>query len=119
MKRILVVDDDPNIVELLQLRLEANGYEVSTASNGIEAFAQAKEQRPDLIVLDAAMPIMDGYQFMQEVRWRAEFKDIPILVLTARTHTKDLFDAIGIANFLSKPFDSKKLLGMVSECIKN
>ena len=68
MKKILVVDDDPNIVELLQLRLEANGYEVLTASNGIAAFAEVKERRPDLIVLDAAMPIMDGYQFVQEVR---------------------------------------------------
>ena len=119
MKRILVVDDDPNILELLQLRLEANGYEVSTASNGIAAFAEAKERMPDLIVLDAAMPVMDGYQFVREVRWKTEFKDIPILILTARTHTKYLFETIGIANFLSKPLDPKKLLGMVSECIKN
>ena len=119
MKKILVVDDDPGICELLESRLNTNGYEVIKSSNGVEAFVKAKDEKPDLIILDAAMPVMDGYQFVKETRWQAEIKDIPILILTARMNTKEMFDAIGIAHFLTKPFDSKKLLGMVAECVKN
>ncbi|MBI3601718.1 MAG: response regulator transcription factor [Candidatus Omnitrophica bacterium] len=118
MKKILVVDDDPNICELLKLRLESNGYEVIKASNGVEAFVKASDEKPDLIILDVAMPTMDGLEFVRSTR-RFDMKDIPILILTARTNSKEIFDTFGVANFLTKPFDSKELLGKVAECIKN
>jgi DNA-binding response OmpR family regulator len=117
MKKILVVDDDPNICDLLRIRLEANGYEVTTASNGVLAYVKANDEKPDLIILDVAMPTMDGLKFVQATRWQTEMKDIPILILTARLNTKELFDSLGIAHFLTKPFESKELLGMVAECV--
>ncbi len=118
MKKILVVDDDPNICELLKIRLESNGYEVTTASNGVEAFVKVNDDKPDLIILDVAMPTMDGLEFVRSTRW-LDTKDIPILILTARTNSKEIFDALGVADFLTKPFDPKELLGKVAECIKN
>ncbi len=113
MKKILVVDDDPNICELLEMRLGANGYEVLKAFNGVEAFVKASDEKPDLIVLDVSMPTMDGLKFVQETRWR-EIKDIPILILSARTNTKNIFDELGFKNFLNKPFDSKELLQKIA-----
>src|ERR1700735_1580120 len=117
MKKILVVDDDPNICENLKLRLESSGYTVSTASNGVVAFVKASEEKPDLIILDVSMPTMDGLKFVQATRW--EMEDIPILILTARVNTKEIFDSLGVDHFLPKPYDSKELLGMVAECVKS
>ena len=113
IKKILVVDDDPDIVELLKVRLEENGYGVMTASNGIEAFAKAREEKPDLIVLDAAMPVMDGYTFAREIKWHSEIKDVPILVLTAHFYMREIFDDIGIERFLTKPLEADELLDKV------
>lgn len=118
MKKILVVDDDPSLCRLLEIRLESNGYEVMKASNGVEAFAKASDERPDLIILDVSMPIMDGYEFVRSTRW-LDLKDIPILILSARVNTKEMFDALGVSDFLAKPFDFNELLGKVSECINN
>jgi len=119
MKKILVVDDDPHICENLKLRLESNGYAVSTASNGVVAFVKASEEKPDLIILDVAMPTMDGLKFVQSTRWKEEMKDIPILILTARVNTKDIFDTLGIEHFLAKPYDAKELLEKVALCVKS
>lgn len=119
MKKILVVDDDPNICELLEQRLRANNYEVIKASNGVEAFVKAREEKPQLIVLDVSMPVMNGYQFAKEVQWHDDIKKIPILILTAHAQTQDLFDIAGIVRFLTKPFNPNELLEMVNECMKN
>jgi len=119
MKKILIVDDDINIRELLESRLNANGYEVVQASNGVEAFVKAKDENPDLIILDASMPVMDGYEFAKEARWQDSIKDIPILVLTAMAQTKSLFNSLGIDNFISKPFKSDELLCSISGCVNN
>lgn len=118
MKKILVVDDDPDICENLKLRLESSGYTVSMASNGVGAFVKASEEKPDLIILDVSMPTMDGLRFVQATRWKMEIKDIPILILTARVNAKEMFDTLGVDHFLAKPYDSKELLGMVAECVK-
>ena len=99
MKKILVVDDDPAICENLKLRLESNGYEVTTASNGVVAFVKASEEKPDLIILDVSMPTMDGLKFVQATRWKMEMRDIPILILTARVNTKEIFDTLGVSHF--------------------
>jgi len=118
MKKILVVDDDPNICELLELRLKSSGYEVSTACNGVAAFVKASDEKPDLIILDVAMPTMDGLKFVQATRW-LEMKNIPIIILSGRRNTKEIFDALGVVHFLTKPFESKELLETVAGCINN
>lgn len=119
MKKILIVDDDSNMRELLENRLKSNGYDVVEASNGVGAFVQAIDERPDLILLDVNMPVMDGYKFVQTIRWREQFKDIPIVVVSGRMNTRGMFEEMGISHFLSKPFQSKDLLDMVEESMKN
>lgn len=117
MKTILIVDDDTNLRELLNIRLNSNGYSVMEASNGIGAFAQIKDRQPDVIILDADMPVMDGYQFTQEIRWHADWKDIPLIVLTGKVRTKELFQAMNGVRFLTKPFNSQELLGEIKSCL--
>ncbi len=118
MKKILIVDDDEDIVELIKNRLESNAYEVMTASNGVEAFAVCQDCIPDLILLDVCMVIMDGYKFIKEIKWISGLKDVPVLILSARTNTKDLFAEEGIDNFVQKPFSPDHLLKQVNNCLK-
>jgi two-component system, OmpR family, response regulator VanR len=118
MKKILIVDDDTNLCELLENRLEANGYKVVQASNGVEAFVKASDEKPDLIILDVSMPTMNGLEFVQATRW-LEMKSIPIIVLTALVDTREVFNTFGVENFVTKPFDSNVLLEKIAECIKD
>ena len=115
MKKILVVDDDPNISELIEIRLVSNGYEVIKAANRVEAFVKASDENPNLIILDVSMPTMDGLEFVKATRWM-EIKNIPILILTARRNVKEMFQRLGITNFMEKPFDSKLLLEKIAQC---
>ena len=111
-KRVLVVDDDPDIRELLFTALEDEGFEVVPAGNGQEALAIIETFRPDVIVLDLMMPVMDGWQFAAELRARDE--DIPIVLLSAardlRTHAK----ALSAAEIIEKPFDLSELLPKIA-----
>jgi DNA-binding response OmpR family regulator len=111
-KRVLVVDDDPDIRELLFTALEDEGFEVVPAGNGQEALAIIENFRPDVIILDLMMPVMDGWQFAAELRKRDE--DIPIVLLSAardlRTHAKTLF----AADIIEKPFDLAELLPKIA-----
>jgi len=117
-RKILVVDDEPGIIEVIKARLEANDYEVITANNGLEAFVKASEEKPDLIILDVSMPTMDGLKFVQATRG-FEMKDTPILILTALRLTKEAFKSFGVDHFLCKPFKSDELLLKVAECMKD
>lgn len=117
MKKILVVEDDLDLAAVVEARLRANGYEIIKASDGLEALIKAREQKPHMIVLDVSMPVMDGYQFLQEMKWDDDIRDIPVVVLTARANAKKEFDAVGIEHFLLKPFDAQVLLGTVSQCV--
>src|SRR5437868_11340329 len=111
-KRVLVVDDDPDIRELLFTALEDEGFEVVPAGNGQEALAVIATFRPDVIVLDLMMPVMDGWQSVRELRARDE--DIPIILLSAardlRTHAK----ALSAADIIEKPFDLSELLPKIA-----
>ena len=111
-KRVLVVDDDPDIRELLFTALEDDGFEVVPAGNGQEALAIIETFRPDVIVLDLMMPVMDGWQFAAELRKRDE--EIPIVLLSAardlRTHAK----ALSAAEIIEKPFDLGELLPKIA-----
>jgi len=116
MKKILVVDDEPGIVKLIKQRLEFNHYEVITAHDGLEAFVKVSEENPDLIILDVSMPTMDGLKFVKATRG-FEMKNTPILILTALSLTQETFKTFGINHFLTKPFNSEKLLQKVAECL--
>lgn len=117
MQKILVVDDDPNIVKLLLSRLLANGYSVETASDGQAGLEKAKSWKPDLIVLDVIMPRMDGYSFVLQVRKENLFPNTPIIVLTAKDKMRDLFEMEGIRYYMVKPFKAEELLQVISEAL--
>lgn len=117
MKKILVVDDEGEIRDLLETRLKANGYDVVTASDGVEGLVKAKDEKPNLIILDVSMPNMDGYSFIRELQ-KENLKNIPVLVFTARPHLQDLFKIEGIHNYMIKPFNADEFLSKVKDLIK-
>jgi CheY-like chemotaxis protein len=84
LMKILIVDDEPDFVSAIQMRLEANGYGVSTAEDGQQALQKIQFERPDLVILDIQMPDVDGYEVCQRLKADPKYRDIPILVLTAR-----------------------------------
>jgi CheY-like chemotaxis protein len=107
-KRVLVVDDDPDIRELLFTALEDDGFEVVPAANGHEALAAIKTFRPDVIVLDLMMPVMDGWQFARELRARDE--DIPLVLLSAARDLRAHQKTLAAVDVIEKPFDLSELL---------
>ena len=109
---MLVVDDDPDIRELLFTALEDEGYEVVPAANGQEALAIIQTFRPDVIVLDLMMPVMDGWQFARELRARDE--DIPIVLLSAARDLRTHAAALSAAEIIEKPFDLSDLLPKIA-----
>ncbi len=120
MSKILVVDDDAAINELIKINLELSGYDVITAENGIQGFSLAKQELPDLIVLDVMMPDVDGYTVAKRVRENESTKDIPILMLTALGELEDKvkgFD-IGVDDYLVKPFEMEELKVRVRALLK-
>ena len=117
-KKILIVDDEPDLVKMLNRRLASNGYEVMTASNGAEAMARAKDEKPDLIILDVLMPQMTGYQFVQKLREQSDsIKDIPVVVISAKLSMKEFFNPWEIHTFMPKPFEPEKLMSIVDEIL--
>lgn len=119
-KTILVVDDEENLVELLKFRLEANGYNVETASDGEEGLGKMQKLRPDLVVLDVMMPKMHGYEVCRLAKASEKTRDIPIVVLTARSQQKDMDDALncGADSYVSKPFEPAVLLKIIGQFLK-
>ncbi len=111
--KILIIDDDPVSLTLLQSRLTANGYEVATATNGNQALVKIKQSKPDLILTDVLMPEMDGFSFYKEVKSNEATSRIPIIVMTARSKMRDTFEMVGADSFLAKPVDINALLAQV------
>lgn len=111
-KKIMVVDDDPNIVELVTLYLLKENYDVVTYTSSQEAFEHFKKDAPSLVLLDVMMPGMDGYQFLSETR---KFSNIPVIMITAKGETFDkvLGLELGADDYLVKPFDTKELLARI------
>lgn len=123
-KRIMVVDDEPHIVKLIQVRLQANGYQVQTASNGKECLDKILDFNPDLIVLDVMMPVMDGYSMiiaMRELRFDEDnnFPNVPVLILSARVDNviKEFMEKEEIKGYLTKPFKAEDLLEKIEEIL--
>ena len=108
-EKILVVDDDNNICELLRLYLEKEGYEVTIAHNGADAVKLFQEISPNLMLLDIMLPVLDGWQVCREVR---KFSDKPIIMLTAKGETFDkvLGFELGADDYVVKPFDAKEVM---------
>jgi len=112
----LVCDDDELLVDLLEYRLAARGFEVLIARNGGEALAVATERLPDAIVLDAMMPVMDGHQVLRRLRANPETAAIPVIMLTARKLERDIVGALelGANDYLVKPFIPEELMSRLT-----
>ena len=111
---VLVVDDDPDILEALSEILEAEGFEIKRARNGKEALERLQPEAPDLILLDLMMPVMDGWEFAQRMRQREPaIARIPLIVLSADRNVGSKATEIGAVGHLAKPFELNDLLEMV------
>jgi len=120
MNKILVVDDEQSINELVKINLELAGYKVIQALDGIKGFALAKQELPNVIILDVMMPEVDGFTVAQRIRQNATTKNIPILMLTALSQINDKvrgFD-IGVDDYLTKPFEMEELKARVRALLK-
>lgn len=114
MSKILLVDDEPDILEFLKYNLERQGFEVMLAHNGEEAINRLSE-KPDLIIIDVLMPKMDGFETCKRIKSIKEFANIPIVFLTAKNGEKDEINALtlGASDYIQKPVSSNKLIARV------
>jgi CheY-like chemotaxis protein len=119
-KRVLICDDDPVILRLLQVNLELEGYDVVLAHHGEEAVEVATAEQPDLIILDIMMPRLDGYQTMEKLKVGESTSDIPVLFLSAKAQASDIEQGHekGVAGYLTKPFDPSELLEVIEELVR-
>jgi DNA-binding response OmpR family regulator len=116
---VLVVDDDPGIVGFLELALGDEGYEVRVAANGREGLAETERRRPDVILLDMNMPVMDGWEFCQQLRRAdADLDTIPIIVMTAARDAAARSNEVGAQGYLGKPFDLDHLFQTIETVLK-
>ena len=119
-QKILVVDDEQDIVETLEFRLKSKGFEVDTAYDGEEALEQVKSGEPDLIILDLMMPKMDGREFCRRLKTDSENQIIPIIMLTAKAEDKDKIEGLehGADDYIIKPFKFRDLMRSVKGLLK-
>ena len=119
-KRILVVEDEAELVDLVKMRLEANDYEVILAYDGQEGLARAKKEKPDLIILDLMLPKMDGYKVCGLLKKAARYANIPIIMFTARAQEEDvkLGKEVGADAYITKPFGAHILLSKIKELLE-
>jgi len=118
--RVLVVDDEPDLVRILEFGLKAAGYQVETASDGQEGLKKARELKPDIILLDLMLPKLDGYKVCRLLKFDERYKHIPIMILSARTQEGDqtLAHEMGANRFLTKPYEFAEILEHIQALLK-
>lgn len=118
-KKVLVVDDEPDVVDIIKTRLNINGYDVITAYDGLEGLEKAKQERPDLMVLDVMMPKLDGYNVCRMLKFDNRYKDIAVVILTALANDEMLETGheVGADVCLSKPYDGNMLLEKMKQLL--
>lgn len=118
-KKILIIDDDVNMVEIIGIRLETRGYDVITANDGLIGLEKARNENPDLILLDVRMPQMDGHTMLRNLKkYREKTKSIPVIILTGMKDLEDLFYLEGAADYITKPFDDKEFFSKIEAALK-
>jgi len=119
-KRILLVDDEKDLVYAVTLQLEANNFEVLLAYDGQEALDKARREKPDLIILDLMLPKIDGFKVCRMLKLDAKYKDIPIILFTARAQESDkkIGKEVCADSYITKPFEAQVLLDRIRELLK-
>jgi len=114
-KKILLIDDDSQLIELVAMRLEANEYRVLAAFSGQDGLNRAESEEPDLILLDITMPGMDGLEVLRKLKYNAKTSDIPVVMLTSKTESQAIFRSqeLRAVEYIIKPFEPKELLAIV------
>lgn len=117
--KILIVDDEADLVETLKYRLEMGGYDVMTALDGQEGLKKARSEGPDLVILDLMLPKLDGYRVCRMLKFDEQFKHIPIILCSARVQESDvkMGEEQGADAYVTKPFEPKFLLAKIEELL--
>lgn len=118
-KKILIVEDEPDIAASLAARLNMEGFKTSISTNGQEGVQKARSEKPDLILLDIMMPLLNGYDVLNLLKNDPSTRSIPVLVLTALPHVEDAENAFqaGAADFLNKPYTNERLVQKVRKIL--
>jgi DNA-binding response OmpR family regulator len=118
-RKVLIVDDEPNIVIALEFLMRQNGFDVRTVRNGDEALAAVLEFRPDLVLLDVMMPVKDGYQVAQSIRDNPELRGLKIVMLTAKGRETEISKgiAVGADAYVTKPFSTLDLVEQIKRML--
>ncbi len=119
--RILIIDDEPQIVRALELLMQREGFEVRSASDGIEALSAIEDGAPDLILLDLMMPRMDGFELCQKIRSNPAWKNMIIVILTAkgRDIEREKGMALGADHYVTKPFSTREVVQLIKSALEH
>ena len=120
MNKILIVDDEKNILLVFKKALQSTGYQVSTATDGVEALDKASEISPDLILLDIVLPKLNGFMVYEALKEEPKTEDIPVIFISAKSEEEDIRKAeeLGAKDYLVKPIKQKELLDTVKSVLK-
>ena len=118
-KHVLLIEDEPNIIEAISFILRQDGWKVTSHSNGAGASEAIAQSDPDLLILDVMLPGRSGFEILQDVRAEAGTRDLPVLMLTAKGQTKDreAAESLGASRFMTKPFSNQDMLETVRELV--
>ncbi|HKI85688.1 MAG TPA: response regulator [Thermoanaerobaculia bacterium] len=118
--RLLIVDDEVDLLDMLRVVLDSNGFDVVTASSGMQALVLAAENPPDVILLDVMMGEMDGWEVLRLLKLDENTQEIPVIILSARTETHDKIRGLqeGAADYITKPFSVKELIERVGRLVE-
>ena len=119
-KTVLLIEDEPNIIEAISFILSRDGWRVATHSNGVDAVDAVGARKPDLVILDVMLPGRSGYDILRDLRAAEHTADLPVLMLTARGQTKDreMAETLGASRFMSKPFSNADVLEAVRDLVR-
>jgi len=118
--RILVVDDEPDLISTIEFRLECCNCEVITATNGKEGLEKAAEVKPDLMLVDTNMPVMNGHEMLERLKEDPQLKDIPVIMVTVMCEPQYIAtaSALGVADYVTKPLDFSELMQKIADTLK-
>ena len=119
MAKILLIDDEYEILELAKLRLRSEGFEVVTAANGQEGLEKVRTEKPNLVLMDLIMPVMDGYGFLKELRKEKSAAELPVIVFTAKGNEEEVrvVLTLGATDYIRKPFVPSMLIGKIQKAL--